>query len=206
MSVNEFLSFVLSAFRIKNLVHTCKIYLLPFQDAESDNNDDKQQLGELFFSLNYLPTAERLTVVIGKAKNLRDINGEVPKSTFVMQTFLLFWKYLWILKHIPTLFMNILINEMFLTACPKYSNYGDISWIVDVMVRVYLVQGAKISRKKTSTKSAIDGSIAFNESMIFSLTQNNISVSVLVVVPNAQYIATMAVCVHTIHYYHFRPA
>lgn len=40
------------------------------------------QLGELFFSLSYLPTAERLTLVIVKAKNLKSIN-ETPGDFFV---------------------------------------------------------------------------------------------------------------------------
>lgn len=35
-----------------------------------DSSHKKSQLGELMFSLSYLPTAERLTVVVVKARNL----------------------------------------------------------------------------------------------------------------------------------------
>ena len=39
-------------------------------------------LGDLLFSISYLPTAERLTVVIMKARNLKtmDISGSAGKS------------------------------------------------------------------------------------------------------------------------------
>ncbi|XP_076224600.1 uncharacterized protein LOC116427947 isoform X2 [Nomia melanderi] len=40
------------------------------------------QLGELMFSLSYLPTAERLTLVVVKAKNLRGVSN-VPGDFFV---------------------------------------------------------------------------------------------------------------------------
>lgn len=116
------------------------------QDAEGDNNGDNR-LGEIFFSLNYLPTAERLTVVIAKVRNLHDVSGDVPKRMRLMQIF------------------HQCINRCMFV------------FFVDAMVRVYLVQGAKVSRKKTSSKSVVEGSITFNESMIFSLSQNHVPVS-----------------------------
>lgn len=39
-------------------------------------------LGELMFSLSYLPTAERLTLVVVKARNLRGVNPS-PGDFFV---------------------------------------------------------------------------------------------------------------------------
>uniref|UniRef100_A0A915L0G9 C2 domain-containing protein n=1 Tax=Romanomermis culicivorax TaxID=13658 RepID=A0A915L0G9_ROMCU len=42
-------------------------------------------------------------------------------------------------------------------------------------IRVYLVHGAKVSRKKTSMKYIADGNVLFNESMIFALPQTQIS-------------------------------
>lgn len=39
--------------------------------------------GELMFSLSYLPTAERLTLVVVKARNLRGANPTVPGDFFV---------------------------------------------------------------------------------------------------------------------------
>lgn len=40
------------------------------------------RLGELMFSLSYLPTAERLTLVVVKARNLRSANL-IPGDFFV---------------------------------------------------------------------------------------------------------------------------
>lgn len=41
------------------------------------------QLGELMFSLSYLPTAERLTLVVVKARNLRGATQDTPGDFFV---------------------------------------------------------------------------------------------------------------------------
>ena len=41
------------------------------------------QFGELMFSLSYLPTAERLTVVIVKARNLKFPQGRESGDPFV---------------------------------------------------------------------------------------------------------------------------
>lgn len=41
------------------------------------------QHGELMFSLSYLPTAERLTLVVVKARNLRGANETAPGDFFV---------------------------------------------------------------------------------------------------------------------------
>ena len=49
--------------------------LYPFKvmNTFSCQNDETPDLGDLMFSLAYLPSAERLTVVILKARNLRAI-------------------------------------------------------------------------------------------------------------------------------------
>lgn len=41
------------------------------------------EFGEVMFSLSYLPTAERLTLVIVKARNLRFQNDKDPGECFV---------------------------------------------------------------------------------------------------------------------------
>lgn len=42
----------------------------------SDSRNNCKNCGDLMFSLSYLPTAERLTVVIVKGRNLKPINDE----------------------------------------------------------------------------------------------------------------------------------
>lgn len=58
-----------------------------------DSSHKKSQLGELMFSLSYLPTAERLTVVVVKARNLnlktrtnRPIRGQQQQQQLVQQS------------------------------------------------------------------------------------------------------------------------
>ncbi|XP_076357195.1 synaptotagmin-12-like [Tachypleus tridentatus] len=48
-----------------------------------DTNPKLTDLGDIMFSLSYLPTAERLTVVIVKARNLNFSNGQKNGSPFV---------------------------------------------------------------------------------------------------------------------------
>lgn len=53
----------------------------------SDSRHNKSPYGELMFSLSYLPTAERLTVVVVKARNLKlnenDSMNNSSQSIFV---------------------------------------------------------------------------------------------------------------------------
>ncbi|CAG9819706.1 unnamed protein product, partial [Phaedon cochleariae] len=54
----------------------------------TDTGQRGTEFGELMFSLSYLPTAERLTVVVVKARNLRfstEIPGEVFVKVYLMQ-------------------------------------------------------------------------------------------------------------------------
>ncbi|XP_022241853.1 synaptotagmin-12-like isoform X1 [Limulus polyphemus] len=48
-----------------------------------DSNQKPADLGDVMFSLSYLPTAERLTVVIVKARNLKFSNAQETGSPFV---------------------------------------------------------------------------------------------------------------------------
>ncbi|XP_010015359.1 PREDICTED: synaptotagmin-12, partial [Nestor notabilis] len=48
-----------------------------------DMNKAVDTVGEILLSLSYLPTAERLTVVVVKAKNLAWTNGKVTADPFV---------------------------------------------------------------------------------------------------------------------------
>lgn len=46
----------------------------------SDSRHNNSPYGELMFSLSYLPTAERLTVVVVKARNLK-LNEDDPNNS-----------------------------------------------------------------------------------------------------------------------------
>lgn len=46
----------------------------------SDSKHNNSPYGELMFSLSYLPTAERLTVVVVKARNLK-LNEDDPNNS-----------------------------------------------------------------------------------------------------------------------------
>ena len=62
-------------FRLNNQnIENKKVYLKDLRPNTSKLNDD-ENLGELMFSLAYLPAAERLTIVIMKARNLRTLGG-----------------------------------------------------------------------------------------------------------------------------------
>lgn len=52
----------------------------------SDSRHNHNIWGELMFSLSYLPTAERLTVVVVKARNLK-LNQNETKDTAVQNVF-----------------------------------------------------------------------------------------------------------------------
>ncbi|XP_013782740.1 synaptotagmin-12-like isoform X4 [Limulus polyphemus] len=48
-----------------------------------NSNQKETDLGDIMFSLSYLPTAERLTVVVVKARNLKASNSQETASPFV---------------------------------------------------------------------------------------------------------------------------
>lgn len=113
-------------------------------------------VGEILLSLSYLPTAERLTVVVAKCKNLVWTNNKTTAG----QMFYI-------------LLLARLICACFL--CRRYCQAShSLSLLIllllsDPFVKVYLLQdGRKISKKKTSTKRD-DTNPIFNEAMIFSV-------------------------------------
>lgn len=113
-------------------------------------------VGEILLSLSYLPTAERLTVVVAKCKNLVWTNNKTTAG----QMFYI-------------LLLARLIFACFL--CRRYCQAShSLSLLIllllsDPFVKVYLLQdGRKISKKKTSTKRD-DTNPIFNEAMIFSV-------------------------------------
>lgn len=70
----------------------------------SDSKHNNSPYGELMFSLSYLPVAERLTVVVVKARNLK-LNEDDPNNSQqnifvkVKKLFVLFEKYTILLSH-----------------------------------------------------------------------------------------------------------
>lgn len=59
----------------------------------SDSRHNNSPFGELMFSLSYLPTAERLTVVVVKARNLKlneDQSNNPTQNVFVKVTTLVY--------------------------------------------------------------------------------------------------------------------
>uniref|UniRef100_A0A182JEI7 C2 domain-containing protein n=1 Tax=Anopheles atroparvus TaxID=41427 RepID=A0A182JEI7_ANOAO len=101
-------------------------------------------LGELMLSLSYLPTAERLTVVVVKARNLALKNRSPAVATSS--------------------------NASDETGPSDYETAGhELDGGGNVFVKVYLLQNdRKISKKKTSVKRAEQFPI-YNEAIIFSL-------------------------------------
>ena len=107
----------------------------------SDSKHNSCIWGELMFSISYLPTAERLTVVVVKARNLKLVDES--KDNQLQNVFAK------VCKHF------ILVNFYLLFLRPP--------------TQVYLLKnGKKVSKKKTSVKRS-DRSPIFNESMIFSV-------------------------------------
>lgn len=80
----------------------------------SDSRNNSTNWGELMFSLSYLPTAERLTVVVVKARNLKidRENGNSPstdnKTTGLENVFVKVIKKFYSnpLKNIPREYIN----------------------------------------------------------------------------------------------------
>ncbi|CAL8375948.1 unnamed protein product [Arctogadus glacialis] len=110
-----------------------------------DVNKAVDAVGEILLSLSYLPTAERLTVVVAKAKNLVWTNGRTTAAKDELTC-----------VDVPELIL------FHLSPCAGLRSS-------DPFVKVYLLQdGRKISKKKTSTKRD-DNNPIFNEAMIFSV-------------------------------------
>ncbi|XP_058835880.1 uncharacterized protein LOC131692702 [Topomyia yanbarensis] len=110
-----------------------------------DSSLRKSQLGDLMFSLSYLPTAERLTVVVVKARNL-NLKNRVNR-----------------LKQ-----QSPLIS--FDDAPDSTSDEpGEVNSSEGIFVKVYLLKNdKKVSKKKTSVKRG-ERSPIYNEAIIFSV-------------------------------------
>lgn len=152
-------------------------------------------VGEILLSLSYLPTAERLTVVVVKAKNLVWSNGKVtagerrcrvgagvPWSSAG-------WRWAFIPVY-PAMLRGYLLGWLLLRTDPTRKVHRGwfpplslhrrgSAWLTpgfplpppraDPFVKVYLLQdGRKISKKKTAVKRD-DTNPVFNEAMIFSV-------------------------------------
>ncbi|XP_062548471.1 uncharacterized protein LOC134213436 [Armigeres subalbatus] len=108
-----------------------------------DSSHKKSQLGELMFSLSYLPTAERLTVVVVKARNL-NLKNRTNRTRGQQST----------------------VDD-----CDSMADDQPIE--VDssesIFVKVYLLKNdKKVSKKKTSVKRG-ERSPIYNEAIIFSV-------------------------------------
>lgn len=112
----------------------------------SDSRKCNARWGELMFSLSYLPTAERLTIVVVKARNLK-LDTDTPQAQSLQHIFV---KVCPGIPHIPS---AILIE--FPLPPPRW--------------QVYLMNNdKKVLKKRTSLKRK-DRCPIFNESMIFSV-------------------------------------
>ncbi|EAT37121.1 AAEL010851-PA [Aedes aegypti] len=112
-----------------------------------DSSHKKSQLGELMFSLSYLPTAERLTVVVVKARNLnlKTRTNRTRGQQLVQQS---------------------AIDE----GEPTTEDQPiEVDSNESIFVKVYLLKNdKKVSKKKTSVKRG-ERSPIYNEAIIFSV-------------------------------------
>jgi hypothetical protein len=58
-----------------------KIYLKEFRPSTKTSSDEENYVGDLMFSLTYLPAAERLTIVVMKARNLCPLTNDKKSSS-----------------------------------------------------------------------------------------------------------------------------
>ncbi|XP_058445065.1 uncharacterized protein LOC131426385 [Malaya genurostris] len=114
-----------------------------------DSSLRKSQLGELMFSLSYLPTAERLTVVVVKARNLNLKNRSNR------------------LKQQPP--PPLISFDDPPTDSTTFAESVDVNSSEGVFVKVYLLKNdKKVSKKKTCVKRG-ERSPIYNEAIIFSV-------------------------------------
>ncbi|XP_055523912.1 uncharacterized protein LOC129717779 [Wyeomyia smithii] len=113
-----------------------------------DSSLKKSKLGELMFSLSYLPTAERLTVVVVKARNL-NLKSRANR-----------------LKQQQQQLQLITFDDQ-----PESlsDNPEEVDSSEGIFVKVYLLKNdKKVSKKKTSVKRG-ERSPIYNEAIIFSV-------------------------------------
>ncbi|XP_053699173.1 uncharacterized protein LOC128746153 [Sabethes cyaneus] len=113
-----------------------------------DSSLKQSQLGELMFSLSYLPTAERLTVVVVKARNLT-LKSRANRLKQQQQQ-----QQLIIFDDQPESLSD---------------NTDEMDSSEGIFVKVYLLKNdKKVSKKKTSVKRG-ERSPIYNEAIIFSV-------------------------------------
>lgn len=112
----------------------------------SDSRHNNSPYGELMFSLSYLPTAERLTVVVVKARNL-NLNENQSNN--------------------PT--QNVFVKVSTGIELDEFRIKNPTKTFSNITFQVYLLKNdRKVSKKKTSIKRS-DCCPIYNESMMFSV-------------------------------------
>lgn len=147
------------------------------------SNSSAANFGELMFSLSYLPTAERLTVVVVKGRNLQfeeaDEEGEEDQKQLVSKrdkrnsistpsTQTINAKQQDLTDELSSASSSSLCDIADQLA-RKRNSCTAADAVANVIVKVYLLKdGKKVSKKKTTIKR-MEGSPIYNESMIFSV-------------------------------------
>lgn len=146
-------------------------------------NSTALSYGELMFSLSYLPTAERLTVVVVKGRNLqfeRDgIKEEVEETTEIGKDKRNSISSLQFTESASegggessstsSSSLSEMAGESQQRQSRKRNSCTAVDSVANVIVKVYLLKdGKKVSKKKTTIKR-METSPIYNESMIFSV-------------------------------------
>ncbi|UYV76555.1 SYT12 [Cordylochernes scorpioides] len=123
-----------------------------------------QSVGDILFSLSYLPTAERLTVVVVKARNLSWHDDKDSAAWFSRRK----RKRFRVVQYSAQPTVVDVGRE-------KKTRHVDVTQcVVDPFVKVYLLQKEKkVSKKKTSVRRGERNPI-FNEAMIFSVPASSL--------------------------------
>uniref|UniRef100_A0A8D8CVC2 Synaptotagmin-12 n=1 Tax=Culex pipiens TaxID=7175 RepID=A0A8D8CVC2_CULPI len=118
-----------------------------------DSSHKKSPLGELMFSLSYLPTAERLTVVIVKARNLNLKSSRAATASGGRS---------------KQLQQQVAIDDE-AAVVEQEDDGGEVDSSEGIFVKVYLLKNdKKVSKKKTCVKRG-ERSPIYNEAIIFSV-------------------------------------
>lgn len=122
---------------------------IPLTDSRKLN----AQWGEIMFSLSYLPTAERITIVVVKARNLQ---LRVPSKRDPE-----------IMHDIQNIFVKVIMN---VAICILTTHV-----CVSVLRQVYLMNNEKKVLKKRTSLKRKDRCPVFNEFVIFSLPPQSLT-------------------------------
>lgn len=114
--------------------------------------DAKVELGDLMISLSYLPSAERLTVVVIKARNLRVFDDTRNSSGLIKSRF----------------------NKK-----KKNKIQIDFSLILDPYVKVSIIHNGKRLKKKKTTVLRNTVNPVFNEALTFDIAKDTLKHSLI---------------------------